>query len=179
MVWLLNDNGLHHERVKNQYCYVSLFLFCLTKWSGCLILHKSFLTAIHSMISFCIHSLLPMLLLLFDIWLLPEQQEDGEAFITNEMLLTVTCSWFCTRLLEFSVMSLCKNSFSSFPNARLPSSIPKKNRHNPEAATGRCSVKKVFLCATSPRYMDIGWLVLHKKVILKGDCFFPMLFYRR
>ena len=37
---------------------------------------------------------------------------------------TVTCFWFCTRLLEFSVMSLCKKSFSS-SNARLPSSVLK------------------------------------------------------
>ena len=55
------------------------------------------------MISLWIHSLLPLLLLLFNIGLLPEQHEDVDA-----MLLTVTCSWFCTILLEFSLMPLCK-----------------------------------------------------------------------
>ena len=48
-----------------------------------------------------------------------------DVFITDAMLLAVTCSWFCTRLLEFSLMSLCKNSFS-FSNARLRSSILKE-----------------------------------------------------
>ena len=31
--------------------------------------------------------------------LLPEQPEDVEVFITDAMLLTATCSCFCTRLL--------------------------------------------------------------------------------
>ena len=78
------------------------------------------------MISLWVHSLLPLLLLLLDIWLLPEQHEDVEVFITDTMLLGVTCSWFCTRLLEFSLMLFCKNSFFSSSNARLPSSILKK-----------------------------------------------------
>ena len=59
---------------------------------------------------------------------------------------TVTCSWFCKRLLEFSLMSLCKNSFSSSSNGRLTSSILKENRRN----IGKCSVKKVFFCDMSP-----------------------------
>ena len=55
------------------------------------------------MILLRIHSLLPLMVLLFDIRLLPEQHEDVEAFTTDAMLvLTVTYSWFCTRLLEFS-----------------------------------------------------------------------------
>ena len=117
-------------------------------------------------------------LLLFDIWLLPEQYEDVEVFITDAMLLTVTCSWFCTRLLEFFLMSLCKNTFPSSSNARLPSSILKENRRNiQKQPLGRCSVEK---CSFVPRLhdVDIGWLVLHKKVALTGDCFSPYYFTR-
>ena len=130
------------------------------------------------MISLWIYSLLPMLLLLFDIWLLPEEHEDVEVFITDAMLLTVTCSWFCTRLLEFSLMSLCKNSFPSSSNARLPSSILKENRRNiQKQPLGRCSVEKRSFV---PRLhdVDIGWPVLHKKVALTGDCFSLYYFTR-
>ena len=42
--------------------------------------------------------------------------------------------------------------------------------------SGRCSVKKVFFLLEL-HIVDIGWPVLDKKVILTGDCFFPMLFY--
>ena len=66
----------------------------------------------------------------FDARLLPEQPEDVEVFITDAMLLTATCSCFCTRLLEFSSIPLCKVSFSSFTFARLPPSVLKENRCN-------------------------------------------------
>ena len=58
--------------------------------------------------------------------LLPEQHEDVEVFTTDTMLLTATCSCFCTRLLEFSSMSLCKFSFSSSTYPHLPLSVLKK-----------------------------------------------------
>ena len=53
-----------------------------------------------------------------------------KVFTTDVMLPAATCTWFCTRLLEFSSMSLCKISFSSSSTACLPSSILKENRRN-------------------------------------------------
>ena len=82
------------------------------------------------MISLWVHSLLPLLLLLFDVRLLPEEHDDMEVLTTDAMLLTATYSRFCTGLLEFSSMSLCKTSFSSSAYARLPSSVLKKNRRH-------------------------------------------------
>ena len=113
----------------NQYVlyYTSLNKYPLIQWSHC----GSFSTAT-----------------LFDIWLLSEQHEDVEVFITDAMLLTVTCSWFFSRLLEFSLMSLCKNSFSSSSNARLPSSILKENRRN-SSHWGMFCKKGVLLCHVS------------------------------
>ena len=93
----------------------------------------------------------------FDIWVLLEQHEVVEVFIIDAMLLTVTCSWFCTRLLEFSLMSLCKNSFSSSKNAPLPSLILKENRRNIQKQTlGYVLWKR---CSFVPRLhdVDIGW----------------------
>ena len=81
------------------------------------------------MISSWVHSLPPLLLFLFYIRLLAEQYEDVEVSTTNAMLLTATCSWFCKRLLEFSSVPFCKNSFSSSSNARLPSSVLEKKIH--------------------------------------------------
>ena len=121
--------------------------FLLDRQSRCLVLQTSSQIAINSMISLLIHSLLP-LLLLFNIWLLLEQHEYVEVFITDAMLLTVTCSWFFSRLLEFSLMSLCKNSFSSSSNARLPSSILKENRRN-SSHWGMFCKKGVLLCHVS------------------------------
>ena len=66
----------------------------------------------------------------FDVRLSPEQHEDVEVFTTEAMLLTATCCCFCTRLLEFSSMSLCKVSFSSSKYASLPTSVLKENRRN-------------------------------------------------
>ena len=54
--------------------------------------------------------------------------EDVEGFTTDAILLTATCSWFCTILLEFSSMFLCKISFSFSSNACLPFSVLKENR---------------------------------------------------
>ena len=103
------------------------------------------------------HSLLPLLLVLFDIWILLEQYEDVEVFITDAMLLTFACSWFCTRLLEFFLIFLCKNSFSSSLNARLSPSILKQNIRNiQKQPPGDVLFKKVFFCATSPWYRH--WL---------------------
>ena len=141
-------------RLKNQYCFVSLFISCLIEQTGCLILYRassSFHMAINSMISLWVHSLLPLLLFLLDIRLLPEQHEDVEGFTTDAILLTATCSWFCAILLEFSSMFLCKISFSSSSNARLPFSILKENKAlYLESANGRSSVKKMFFFVTSP-----------------------------
>ena len=91
-------------RLKNQYCFASLFITCLIGQTGCLILYRassSFHIAINSMISLWVHSLLP-LLFFFDFRLLEEEHKDVEGFTTDAILLTVTlvlCSvqyyWSC------------------------------------------------------------------------------------
>ena len=80
------------------------------------------------MISLWIYSLLPLLLFLLNIQLLPEEHEDVEGFTTDAILLTASCSWFSTLLLEFSSMLLCKISFSFSLNACLPFSVHKENK---------------------------------------------------
>ena len=119
--------------LKNQYRYVSLFISCLIEHMGWLILYRTSSSshiAINSLISLWVHSVLPLLLSLFDIRHLQEEHEDVEGFATDTIQLTATCSWFCAILLEFSSMFFCKISFSSSSNARLPFSILKEN--------GRC-----------------------------------------
>ena len=113
-------------RLKNQYCFVSLFISCLIEQTGCLILYRassSFHMAINSMISLWVHSLLPLLPFLLDIRLLPGEHKDVEGFNTDAILLTAT-----QILPEFSSMFLCKISFSSSSNARLYFSFLKENK---------------------------------------------------
>ena len=89
--------------------------------------------AIHSIYSFWVHSLLLLLLILVNFRFLLEERKDVKGFTTDAVLLTATtatCSWFCTILLEFSSLSLCKISFSSSSNARLLSSVLNENRRN-------------------------------------------------
>ena len=125
--------NIKNTSFKNQCCYVIIISFLLNRIIGLFYIIRassSSQIAINSMISLWVHSLLPLLLLLFDVRLLPEQHEDVEVFTTDTMLLSATYSRFCTRLLEFSSMSLCKISFSSSAYARLPSSVLKENRRN-------------------------------------------------
>ena len=75
-----------------------------------------------------VHSLLPLLLLLFDIRLSREKHEDVQDFTIDAILQTVTCSSFCTIPLEFSSKFLYKISFSSCSNARLLFSVLKEKR---------------------------------------------------
>ena len=80
-------------RLKNQYCFASLFISCLIGQTGCLILYRassSFHIAINSMISLWVHSLLPLLLFFFNFRLLEEEHKDVEGFTTDAILLTVT-----------------------------------------------------------------------------------------
>ena len=127
------------------------------------------LIATNLMISLLVHSLLPLLLFLFDIRLLPEQHEDVQVFTTDAMLLNATCSWFCTRLIEFSSMSLCKISFFSSSNARLPSLILKENRRNiQKQPLGDFCKKSVFFCHVP---MLSTLVDLTGDCILTGDCF--------
>ena len=44
----------------------------------------------------------------FDAQPLPEQYADMEVFTTDAVPQSATCSWFCTRLIEFSPTPLCK-----------------------------------------------------------------------
>ena len=113
----------------------------------------AFHVAINSMISLWVYSLLPLLLFLFDSQLLPKEHEDVEVFTTDTVLLTVTCSWFCTILLDFSSMFLCEIHFTTFFFfKRMPTFFSSKRKQTlmGESANGRCSVKKVFLFATFP-----------------------------
>ena len=118
------------------------------------------------MISLWIHSLLPLLLFLFDIGLLPEEHEDVEVFTNKAILLTATCSWFCTISLKFSSVFLCKILFSSSSNACLSFSVPKENRRLRESANGRCSVKKVFFFTCFVRKYYSHRRLLFSKIIL-------------
>ena len=118
------------------------------------------------MISLWIHSLLPLLLFLFDIGLLPKEHEDVEVFTNKAILLTATCSWFCTILLKFSSVFLCKILFSSSSNACLSFSVPKENRPLRESANGRCSVKKVLFFTCFARKYYSHRRLLFSKIIL-------------
>ena len=112
----------------------------------------AFHVAINSMISLWVYSLLPLLLFLFDSQLLPKEHEDVEVFTTDTVLLTVTCSWFCTILLDFSSMFLCEIHFTTFFFfKRMPTFFSSKRKQTlmGESANGRCSVRKVFFFATS------------------------------
>ena len=110
----------------------------------------SFHIAIISMISLWVHSLLPLLLFLFDIRLLPEEHKDAEFFTTDAILLSATCSWFCTILLEFSSMFLCKISFSPSSNACLPFSVLKEIDANGRISQWETFSKKGIFFAKSP-----------------------------
>ena len=90
------------------------------------------------MISFWVHSLLPLLLFLFNIRLLPEEHEDAEVFSTDAILLTANCSWFYTILLEFSSMFLCRISFLLLQTRPLFSVLKKID------ANGRISQWEMF-----------------------------------
>ena len=130
------------------------------------------------MISLWIHSLLPNVVAFVRYLTFTGTAWRCGSFDYWRNTTNATCSWFCTRLLEFSLMSLCKNSFPSSSNARLPSSILKENRRNiQKQPLGRCSVEKRSFV---PRLhdVDIGWPVLHKKVALTGDCFSLYYFTR-
>ena len=115
--------------LKNQYCFVSLFISCLKEQTDVLYRASfSFNMAVNSMISLWVHSLMPMLLFLINIQLVPEEHEDVEIFTNDAVLLAATCSWFSTILLEFSSMFLCEISFSSSSNACLPFLVVKENK---------------------------------------------------
>ena len=115
--------------LKNQYCFVSLFISCLKEQTDVLYRASfSFHMAVNSMNSLWVHSLMPVLLFLINIQLVPEEHEDVEIFTNDAVLLTATCSWFSTILLEFSSMFLCEISFSS-SNACLPFLVVKENKH--------------------------------------------------
>ena len=125
--YLRINTAMYHSIFKT---LVSLFLSCLTEWLGCLILHKSSQIAINSMISLWIHSLLPNVVAFVRYLTFTGTAWRCGSFHYWRNTTNVTCSWFCTRLLEFSLMSLCKKSFSSSSNACLTSLILKENRRN-------------------------------------------------
>ena len=113
--------------LKNQSCFVSLFISCfIIEQSGSLILCRacySFHIAINLVISLWVHSLLPLRLFLTFI-----RRARGYGGLHYWRNTTITCSWFCTILLEFFSICLRKISFSFSSNARLPFSILKENR---------------------------------------------------
>ena len=111
-------------RLKNQYCFASLFISCLIGQTGCLILYRassSFHIAINSMISLWVHSLLPLLLFFFQFSTFRGRaQRCGGFHYWCNTTNCYSCSLFCTILLEFYSMCLCKISFPSSSNPRLP-----------------------------------------------------------
>ena len=136
--------------------------------------------AINSMISFWVHSLLPLLLLLFDIRLLPEQKEDVKVFITDAMLLTVTCSWLCTTLLEFCSMSLCKISFSYSPKRTSTYISSKENSRNIQKqplVLLNIATKGALFCHVSMMWTFVD-LFCKKRLFSQGTVFSPDYFTR-
>ena len=90
-----------------------------------------------------------------------------------------SCSWFCTILLEFYSMFLCKILFSSSSKVRLPFSVLQENKTlYLESANGRSSVKKMFFCHVSMMWTLVD-LFCSKKLFPQKNAFFPRLFYRR
>ena len=139
----------------------------------------SFHIAIISMISLWVHSLLPLLLFLFDIRLLSEEHKDAEFFTTDAILLSATCSWFCTILLEFSSMFLCKISFSSScSNACLPFSVLKKIDANGRISQWETFSKKgIFFCQVS-MFWTLVDLFCTKRLFSQETAFSPGYFTR-
>ena len=72
-------------------------------------------------------------------------------------------------------MFLCKISFSSSSNARLPFSILKENKMLYLApANGRCSVKKIFFCHVSMMWTLVD-LFCKKRLSSQETAFFPQI----
>ena len=108
----------------------------------------------------------------FDARLLPEQHEDVEVFTTDTMLLTATCSFFCTRLLGFSSMSLCKFSFSSYTYPHLPPSVLKKiDAIFRSSAWEMFCEKGVLFCQVSMMWTLVD-LFCTKSLFSQETCFF-------
>ena len=126
-----------------------------------------------------VHSLLLLLLLLFDIRLSREKHEDVEGFTIDAILQTVTCSSFCTIPLEFSSKFLYKISFSSCSNARLLFSVLKEKRCCIQYQPMGDVLQKRYSFLLSLVVVDIRWPALYEKVILTGGCFVPKIFYQR
>ena len=86
--------------LKNQYCFVSLFIsliFSLIEQTGCIILYRtcsSFHIAINSMISLSVHSLLPLLLFFFYIRLLPEKYKDTDPIKLTATLVLISVQYY-------------------------------------------------------------------------------------
>ena len=114
--------------LKNQQCFASLFTSLLNRTNGMSYKGLLSLSIQQLIISLWVHSLLPLLLFLFDIRLLPEEHKDVDVFTTDAVLQTATCSWSFTVSLEFPSMFLCKISFSSSSHACLPFSVLKENK---------------------------------------------------
>ena len=130
------------------------------------------------MILLWLYFLLPLLLFLFDIWLLTEEHKDVEVFTTDAILLTATCSWFCTILLEFYSMFLCKISFSSSSNACLPFSVLKKIDAKGRISQWEMFCKKGILFWHVSMFRTLVDLFCAKRLFSQKTAFFPGYFTR-
>ena len=97
-------------RLKNQYCFVSLFISCLIEQTGCLYTELLPLSIIYTatVAVFVRYSTFA-----------GRTQRYGWFHYWHNTTNCYSCSWFCTMLLEFFSMFLCKISFSASSNAHL------------------------------------------------------------
>ena len=123
------------------------------------------------MISLWIHSLLPNVVAFVRYLTFTGTAWRCGSFHYWRNTTNVTCSWFCTRLLEFSLMSLCKNSFSS-SNARLHSSILKE-----KDAISRSSHWEMF-CKKGVLMWTLFDLFCTKRLFSQETVFSPYYFTR-
>ena len=114
----------------NQYCFVSLFISCLIEQTRCLIQDVFLFPYSNYFNDFIVDLFSTATAAVFAQYsTFTGRARRCGGFPTDAILLTASCSWFCTLLLEFSSIVLCKISFSFSLNACLPFSVHKENRH--------------------------------------------------
>ena len=130
------------------------------------------------MISLWVYFLLPLLLFLLDIRLLFKEQEDAEVFHIDAILLTATCSWFCTILFESSSIFLCKISFLLLQTHVYLFQLQKKIDANGRISQWEMFCKKSLLFCHVSIFCTMVDLFCTKRLFLQETAFFPDYFTR-